>query len=69
MQEPLPLVIQGLPARTRRDKTPVPRPPGTGPAEWRIDTRTRRAGLRGLAQARAALAACAPRNEGHSDAA
>ncbi|HML00644.1 MAG TPA: hypothetical protein VK428_10680 [Acidimicrobiales bacterium] len=67
MQEPLPLVIQGLPARTRRDKTP--RPPGTGPADWRIDARTRRAGLRGLAQARAALAACAQRSEGHSDAA
>ena len=49
MQERLPIVIES--------KTPAPlraRPVRRGD-DWRIDERTRRAGLRGLAKARAAL--------------
>jgi hypothetical protein len=47
-------------------ETPAPKPPsapagGAPRGDWRIDARTRRVGLRGVARARAALEATGPR--------
>jgi hypothetical protein len=48
-------------ARPVRGEPDVPERPY--PSEWRIDPATRRAGLQGLARARAALAATRPAGE------
>ena len=63
------MAIQG-PAPAGRDQTSVSRTAGARRRDWRIDARTRRAGLRGVAQARTALAATRRHpTDGHSDAA
>jgi hypothetical protein len=54
MQERLPIVIE-----SHRPAPPRRRPTRRGD-DWRIDEPTRRAGLRGLAKARAALDATRP---------
>jgi hypothetical protein len=67
MQQHLPLAIE----ENAPTPTPTPTPAGRRPApararravDWRIDARTRRAGMAGIARARAVLATTGERTE------
>jgi hypothetical protein len=60
MQQPLPIDIEAQTPAPARMTTPARARAARGGDDWRIDERTRRAGLRGLAKARAALDATRP---------
>lgn len=60
MQQHLPMPIE----ETKRPPAGRPAPTRARPAvDWRIDARTRRAGMAGIARARATLAATRERTE------